>query len=78
MISFTFGLLILIAAAPSILMGHIYFWYVWIKPMKPPADTSNRQAHNRLVWNALRHPEKFTELFPDLKMDEGDNFKNRK
>lgn len=54
------------------LIGTLVLWYVLVLPKKPPADTSNRIGHLRLVWWALRKPEAFVELFPWLTKDEGD------
>ena len=56
------------------LLGCVVFILVFIRPMKAPADTSNRIAHLRLVWRALTRAELFVDLFPDLKQDEEDNF----
>lgn len=54
------------------LLGLLVAVLVFIKPMRFPADTSNRIAHLRLVWFALTRPERFTELEPWLKVDELD------
>ena len=54
------------------LLGLLIAVLVFIKPMKFPADQSNRIAHLRLVWFALTRPERFVELEPWLKMDELD------
>jgi len=54
------------------LLGLFVFTWIFIKPMKFPADKSNRIAHLTLVWFALTRPERFTELEPWLKKDMGD------
>ena len=56
------------------LLGCVVFILVFIRPMKAPADTSNRIAHLRLVWFAMTKPHLFTKDFPDLTNDEEDNF----
>lgn len=56
------------------LLGSVVFILVFIRPMKSPADTSNRIAHLRLVWFAMTKPHLFTNSFPDLTKDEEDNF----
>jgi len=48
------------------LVGLLVLVLIFVVPNRPPMDTSNRIAHLRLVWNALRHPEDFVELIdPD-------------
>ena len=54
------------------LVGSLVLWYVLILPKKPPADESNRIGHLRLVWWALRAPERFVKLYPWLSKDEGE------
>ena len=66
--------LVIFMLLPAIL-GLYVLWYVLVLPMKPPADTSNRIAHLRLVWWAIKHPHKFVSLFPWLKLDEGEALK---
>lgn len=71
MITLTLCLLVLFMLFPAAL-GLLVIFYVFVKPMKAPADTSNRIAHLRLVWFALREAERFVPLFPWLTKDEGD------
>ena len=74
MIVILLAALVVFMAIPA-LLGTVVLFFVFVKPMKPPADTSNRIAHLRLVWWALRQPERFVKLFPWLTMDEGDALK---
>lgn len=64
-------LLALFMAVPA-LLGTVVLFHTLIKPMREPADTSNRIAHLRLVWFALTKPERFVTLFPWLTKDEDD------
>lgn len=57
------------------LLGSLVLWHTLILPKRPPADSSNRIGHLRLVWFALRAPESFVIHFPWLAMDEGDFIK---
>lgn len=50
----------------------------WVRPQKPPVDTSNRINAIRLWWFALTRQELFVDVFPWLKQDEYDNVKNVK
>lgn len=53
---------------------------VFVVPQKAPMDRSNRIAHFKLVWEALKSPHRFVglkdsegnEAFPYLTMDVGD------
>jgi hypothetical protein len=90
MITTLLAALVVFMTIPA-LLGTVVLFYVLVLPMKPPADTSNRIAHLRLVWWALRQPEKFVDVwrrtdgnsisdaweqvFPWLTMDEGDALK---
>lgn len=49
----------LILIVPIGLVGIYTLLYVLVLPMKAPADTSNRIAHLRLIWTALKAPEVF-------------------
>ena len=57
----------------STLIGLLVIIQVFVRPMKPPADTSNRIAHLKLWWLATTKPHLFVELFPWLKNDVEDN-----
>lgn len=70
MITALLALLVLFMAVPA-LLGTVVLFYVFVLPMRPPADTSNRIAHLRLVWWALRQPEKFVDKFHWVTMDGG-------
>ncbi len=59
----------------STLIGLLVIIQVFIRPMKAPADTSNRIAHLKLVWLALAKAHLFVEAFPWLKNDVEDNLK---
>lgn len=59
----------LLTMLPLWLVGAVVFFHL-AKGMKPPADTSNRIAHLRLVWFALTRPQAFVDLFPWLTKDE--------
>jgi Ca2+/Na+ antiporter len=50
-----------------------FFVFTLLRPLKAPADTSNRINRIRLVWFALTRPELFVEFFNWLKNDELDN-----
>lgn len=45
------------------------------RPLKKPADTSNRINRIRLFWFALTRPELFADKFPWMQRDELDNVK---
>ena len=55
--SFLVGFLIIPA-----LIGLLFIVQVFILPKKPPMDSSNRINHLRLVWFALKSPQKFVGL----------------
>jgi hypothetical protein len=59
----------------STLIGLYVILHVFIKPMKPPADTSNRIAHLKLFHLACSKSHLFVEAFPFLKNDVEDNLK---
>jgi len=59
-------------ALPSVL-GLLVIFHVFVRSKNPPADTSNRINHFRLVWFALTREGLFVGLFPWLKNDEYDN-----
>ena len=61
-----------LAGTVCTLLGMLVLTWTFIKPMSPPADTSNRIAHIRLVWFALTRPEMFVDVAPWLKKDELD------
>ena len=62
-----------LAGTFATLIGILVLFYVFIKPMKPPADDSNRIAHLKLWWLATTKAHLFTEAFPFLKNDVEDN-----
>tara|TARA_R110000772_G_scaffold16535_5_gene46821 strand:- start:1269 stop:1496 length:228 start_codon:yes stop_codon:yes gene_type:complete len=62
-----------IAGIFSTLIGILTLYYVFIRPMKPPADESNRIGHLQLWWLATTKPHLFTEQFPFLTKDVEDN-----
>lgn len=68
----TLLMLIILLMTPFTAIGYVFIHFTLVKGMKAPADTSNRIAHLRLVWFALRTPEKFVHWFPWLAVDEGD------
>jgi len=70
-----YEILTLIFALPFTLIGFFIVVKVLFLGMKPPADTSNRIAHLRLVLFAVTRPELFTPYFEWLKRDELDNLK---
>ena len=55
------------------LIGLLVMVQIFVVPKKYPMDKSNRINHLRLVWFALKAPHKFTEMYPWLTRDEGDN-----
>jgi len=62
------------AMLPMWVLGTFIFIQL-LRPLKPPADTSNRINRIRLVWFSLTRPELFVETFEWLKHDELDNLK---
>jgi hypothetical protein len=54
------------------LVGLLTFAQVFMMPKRAPMDSSNRIGHLRLVWFALKSPQRFVEYEPWLKYDEGD------
>ena len=54
-------------------IGLLFIFHVFVRSKKPPADTSNRINHIRLVWFALTREDLFVSLFPWLMYDEYDN-----
>ena len=67
-------------------LGFFVLFMTLVLPKKEPMDSSNRLNHLRLVWMALKSPQKFVNLevpseydggyrqaFPWLERDEGDN-----
>lgn len=58
------------------LIGIFVIWHI-ARSQKQPADTSNRINKVRLLWFALTKEELFVNVFPWLKYDEGDNFRDR-
>lgn len=67
-IYFLLGLLIL----PGML-GLLVIYHVLIRRKRPPADTSNRINHVRLIWFAMTREDEFVKVFPWLRNDEKDN-----
>lgn len=69
--------LLIIAMTPIWLIGLLVFWYV-AKPIKQRYelstgfDVSNRINRIRALWFTLREPWLLVELWPWLKLDEGD------
>jgi hypothetical protein len=47
----------------------------WIRPSKPPTDSSNIINRIRLWWFALTRQSLFVDIFPWLKRDELENLK---
>lgn len=80
-----FSVLLDIAGSFFLLIGLWFFIMVFVLPMKPPADKSNRIAHLILVWEALKSPHRFVLLkdhfdrkpFLYLESDLGDFFRGR-
>lgn len=56
----------------STLIGMLVLFHL-MKPMKEPADTSNRIAHIKLFWLCLNKPHIFVDAFPFLKNDVEEN-----
>ena len=54
-------------------IGLLFIFHVFVRSKKPPADTSNRINHFRLVWFAMTREGLCVDLFPWLKHDEYDN-----
>jgi hypothetical protein len=75
-----FGSILVIAGSFCTLLGLLVLFLVFIRPMKAPADESNRIAHLILVWEALKSPHRFvdckfdenTRSFPYLTQDLGE------
>lgn len=44
------------------ILGLLVVFLTLVRPMKPPADPSNRIAHLILVWEALKSPHRFVGL----------------
>lgn len=57
-------------------LGLLVLFHV-IRPQKAPADESNRINKLRLIWFAMKHEDKFVDLFPWLKEDEMDQLKQK-
>jgi len=68
---------LIIAMLPMWAIGTFIFIQL-LRPLKAPADTSNRINRIRLVWFALTRPELFVSVFEWLKHDELDNINNKK
>lgn len=51
-----------LCVAVMAMLGLLVVFMVFIRPMKPPADESNRIAHLILVWEALKSPHRFVGL----------------
>ena len=54
------------------LLGMLVAFHV-IRKQRWPADRSNRINKIRLIWFALKHEGRFTDLFPWLMNDESEN-----
>ena len=54
------------------LVGLLVFVQIFVIPNKPPMDETNRINHLRIVWFALKSPERLVEFMPWLAHDEGD------
>lgn len=65
---------LVIAMLPMWALG-TYAFIQLLRPLKKPADTSNRINRIRLVWFSLTRPELFVDTFAWLKHDELDNVK---
>jgi len=70
-------ILLVIAMLPMWVLGTFVFIQL-LRPLKSPADTSNRINRIRLVWFSLTRPELFVSVFAWLKNDELDNINNKK
>lgn len=66
-LALTIGLL----ALPA-LVGLWFIYTVLIRPLKAPADRSNRLAKVRLFWEVLHNEHHFVECAPYLKKDVGE------
>lgn len=54
-------------------LGSLMLFHTLVRPKTPPADTSNRINHLRLVWFAMTREDKFADQFPWMKKDEWNN-----
>lgn len=57
-------------------LGLLVLFHV-IRPQKAPADPSNRINKLRLIWFAMKHEDRFVEMFPWLKEDETDQLNKK-
>lgn len=57
-------------------LGLLVLYHV-IRPQKAPADPSNRINKLRLIWFAMKHEDRFVEMFPWLKEDETDQLNKK-
>lgn len=57
-------------------LGLLVLFHV-IRPQKAPADPSNRINKLRLIWFAMKHEDRFVEVFPWLKEDETDQLNKK-
>ena len=53
----------------------VFTFIMWLKPLKAPADESNRINRVMLWWIALNHPHRFTKDFKFLQNDVLDNIR---
>lgn len=54
-------------------LGSLMLFHTLVRRKTPPADTSNRINHIRLVWFAMTREDKFVDQFSWMKKDEWDN-----
>jgi hypothetical protein len=69
-VSFLVGIMAFPALVGLFVMFHIF------RSQRLPADQSNRINKIRLLWFTLTREDLFVDLFPWLKRDELDNFKD--
>lgn len=72
------GLIIVLSIAGlfATSLGLLVLYHV-IRPQKAPADPSNRINKLRLIWFAMKHEDRFVDVFPWLKEDETDQLNKK-
>ena len=76
LLGLTFVFVLMLSGLFATGLGLLVLFHV-IRPQKAPADKSNRINKLRLIWFAMKHEDKFVDLFPWLKEDEMDQLKQK-
>ena len=76
LLGLTFVFVLMLSGLFATGLGLLVLFHV-IRPQKAPADESNRINKLRLIWFAMKHEDKFVDLFPWLKEDEMDQLKQK-